>query len=168
MLSLPSRECGLKSLTMDIIKRGIWESLPSRECGLKLRWIGLMIKSTQSLPSRECGLKYKMPQVMAISLETSLPSRECGLKSYKVSTNSLILRVTPFAGVRIEISPPGRRLLILVVTPFVGVWIEMVFRGEISPSKIMSLSLRECRLKSKSLSLGEILDQLTHFMRLVV
>ena len=75
-----------------------------------------------------------------------------------IGNGNIAGNVTPFAGVRIEISPPGRRLLILVVTPFVGVWIEMVFRGEISPSKIMSLSLRECRLKSKSLSLGEILD----------
>ena len=102
MLSLPSRECGLKYYSPSG-----WStpdgSLPSRECGLKFCHLvselavrsvtplaGVWIEITvlqgvygfekESLPSRECGLKWE--PLTGVEMELmSLPSRECGLKS---------------------------------------------------------------------------------------
>ncbi|EDN76095.1 hypothetical protein RUMGNA_03718 [Mediterraneibacter gnavus ATCC 29149] len=56
----------------------------------------------------------------------SLPSRECGLKYSTVQLVFEFRKVTPFAGVWIEI--PSRVFRDQVgknVTPFAGVWIEM-------------------------------------------
>ena len=78
-MSLPSRECGLKSwkylVTIDTLL-----SLPSRECGLKSYKRQDSTILQLSLPSRECGLKCDII-CHATAAGMSLPSRECGLKS---------------------------------------------------------------------------------------
>ena len=101
-LSLPSRECGLKFGLEpgSLVKE---PSLPSRECGLKFGCATKMICTLQSLPSRECGLKYVLA-VIFVLVFASLPSRECGLKFAYRNPTVVIIRVTPFAGVWIEIS----------------------------------------------------------------
>ena len=126
MLSLPSRECGLK-YSQPLSCHWYRSSLPSRECGLKFSaiaylkgmhdvtpfagvWIEIAIrtifdsKCCRSLPSRECGLKY-LSYLLCFILWPSLPSRECGLKSVP-----FVLLLSPF-----------------VVTPFAGVWIEITW-----------------------------------------
>ena len=76
-------------------------SLPSRECGLKSRQLYTVFRPPQSLPSRECGLKCgDIKDLMYAS--ASLPSRECGLKSVTADYHTLVKGVTPFAGVWIE------------------------------------------------------------------
>ena len=57
MLSLPSRECGLK-YDKDVNQAKDILSLPSRECGLKCLLVSEEFRVRMSLPSRECGLKY--------------------------------------------------------------------------------------------------------------
>ena len=57
-MSLPSRECGLKSCSPLIFVQ-VYLSLPSRECGLKFAMQSIMFRNPLSLPSRECGLKYE-------------------------------------------------------------------------------------------------------------
>ena len=56
--SLPSRERGLKSSTLDA-KYDCSLSLPSRERGLKLMVLVCIAVMIQSLPSRERGLKWQ-------------------------------------------------------------------------------------------------------------
>ena len=57
LLSLPSRERGLKSNgTLENVFCNM--SLPSRERGLKSICFGVPLLSPTSLPSRERGLKY--------------------------------------------------------------------------------------------------------------
>ena len=55
----------------------------------------------------------------------SLPSRECGLKFVKIHCDNFHVRVTPFAGVWIEIGWHSRVDVAARVTPFAGVWIEI-------------------------------------------
>ena len=156
-------------------------SLPSRECGLKLLFLDRVLNFLLVTPFAGVWIEMIVP---VSSLKTSICHSLRGSVDWN-NTYHVINQfnyVTPFAGVWIEIlwieeayeiMDEGHSLRGSVdwnfkiandcfytyqVTPFAGVWIEMVFRGEISPSKIMSLSLRECILKSKSLSLGEILD----------
>ena len=103
MLSLPSRECGLKFALIELFEisvkvtpfAGVWieiiltlsfvhlppMSLPSRECGLKFWPMFFLRRSNLSLPSRECGLKYAK-NLGLLLIRLSLPSRECGLKSF--------------------------------------------------------------------------------------
>ena len=57
----------------------------------------------------------------------SLPSRECGLKFVKIHCDNFHVRVTPFAGVWIEIGWHSRVDVAARVTPFAGVWIEIKF-----------------------------------------
>ena len=57
---------------------------------------------------------------------TSLPSRECGLKYVKQIYIMFHVKVTPFAGVWIEIRLNVSDWVHQTVTPFAGVWIEMV------------------------------------------
>ena len=125
VMSLPSRECGLKFQVNQVTVPINIMSLPSRECGLKFRlfrtpqtvifvtplagvWIEIgdsekISQAMQSLPSRECGLKLCGNGHRAGS-ERSLPSRECGLK-FALSMGSICdSTVTPLAGVWIEMS----------------------------------------------------------------
>ena len=70
-------------------------SLPSRERGLKSGKdeIGLIVAS-RSLPSRERGLKYHRRK-LPIMLSRSLPSRERGLKSGMTNVSEEELRRSP-------------------------------------------------------------------------
>ncbi len=56
-----------------------------------------------SLPVRECGLKYLSAERFQGVVE-SLPVRECGLKCRRPSLHQLQRRVTPCAGVWIEMT----------------------------------------------------------------
>ena len=55
----------------------------------------------------------------------SLPSRECGLKSDQITGIDFPHRVTPFAGVWIEMCICLQKSTASSVTPFAGVWIEI-------------------------------------------
>ena len=55
----------------------------------------------------------------------SLPSRECGLKSYSWAYAFPVSKVTPLAGVWIEICLLGQGCNHPRVTPLAGVWIEI-------------------------------------------
>ena len=100
-MSLPSRECGLKSVRERPRFRtgtvtpfaGVWIEMLiihsfSGKC-VVTPFAGVWIEigfnlhavttSYTSLPSRECGLKYRKKDGRLI-LQSSLPSRECGLK----------------------------------------------------------------------------------------
>ena len=55
----------------------------------------------------------------------SLPSWECGLKLCIFVDYTVLICVTPFVGVWIEIPQSVNALTNLSVTPFVGVWIEI-------------------------------------------
>ena len=100
------------------------KSLPSRECGLKCGSVAFSTLASTSLPSRECGLKLLLPYGK-VSFRVSLPSRECGLKCTCRLVTLLACRVTPFAGVWIEICNYTVKLQVRSVTPFAGVWIEI-------------------------------------------
>ena len=144
--SLPSRECGLKCISLilllladrvtpfagvwiEIVSYGLYSisftSLPSRECGLKSFCLPFFSSSAPSLPSRECGLKL-IALLWESFIVSSLPSRECGLKSFWSFSLRIAVLVTPFAGVWIEIPvAPEIALTRDIVTPFAGVWIEI-------------------------------------------
>ena len=103
-------------------------------------------KTYTSLPSRECGLKSVYRSSDKSNLR-SLPSRECGLKFANTVHGYILLLVTPFAGVWIEMEQRRKQLTIssrhslrgsvdwnkgfipkgscIGVTPFAGVWIEI-------------------------------------------
>ena len=76
-------------------------SLPVRECGLKLKLIFKNFNLFLSLPVRECGLKSDFPAHDIINA-MSLPVRECGLKFHGGCAGRSKCRVTPRAGVWIE------------------------------------------------------------------
>ena len=57
--SLPTRECGLKSL-LKFPQMPRTKSLPTRECGLKCKDFWWVKGGAWSLPTRECGLKYEV------------------------------------------------------------------------------------------------------------
>ena len=101
LLSLPVRECGLKSLLSSKVL-SLLQSLPVRECGLKSNgrgasanygvvtpragvWIEIAKDpdrhpgDNRLLPVRECGLKYCSHHQSSTNA-ASLPVRECGLK----------------------------------------------------------------------------------------
>ena len=56
-------------------------SLPTRECGLKFSCASRRCWYCKSLPTRECGLKFA-DVLEADFLGLSLPTRECGLKFF--------------------------------------------------------------------------------------
>ena len=60
-----------------------------------------------SLPLRECGLK-SLKQKMLAQIIMSLPLRECGLKSRCYGNLEYGIKVTPLAGVWIEIKHDGQ------------------------------------------------------------
>ena len=83
-------------------------SLPSWECGLKSLLILRTLHTILSLPSWECGLKFPGWRCLCQSL-LSLPSWECGLKFRALEDIVRGYEVTPFVGVWIEILPLFRR-----------------------------------------------------------
>ena len=103
-------------------------------------------------------------------MKTSLPTRECGLKShlYVIIPSD---RVTPYAGVWIEIFLAISQAATIPVTPYAGVWIEIFKSLIVVPPEsvtpyagvwieinnvlkfnngIGSLPTRECGLKYKN------------------
>ena len=60
----------------------------------------------------------------------SLPLRECGLKLTHLCIKLRKLKVTPLAGVWIEISMPTQDDTKDTVTPLAGVWIEINIKSE--------------------------------------
>ena len=84
----------------------------------------------------------------------SLPSRECGLKFSIEGVQNLIAKVTPLAGVWIEIAHFRSFPSHSGVTPLAGVWIEIEVKPIILASTLRSLPSRECGLKY-----GEGLDR---------
>ncbi len=86
--------------------------------------------------------------------ELSLPLRECGLKLYHNLLWSIILKVTPLAGVWIEIAGPGSGSVGGLVTPLAGVWIEIKFKLKNMDLFKESLPLRECGLKLSAIPIS--------------
>ena len=100
-MSLPTRECGLKSIAVTILViwylvtpyAGVWIEIikmsadPSNKLVTPYAGVWIEIESigqnqtggNESLPTRECGLKYCRYGGQVDVLE-SLPTRECGLK----------------------------------------------------------------------------------------
>ena len=77
-MSLPSWECGLKSV-IQVGLQTIWTSLPSWECGLKLP----QGKTKKAKPGVApfVGVWIEIPEYPSGALPVmSLPSWECGLK----------------------------------------------------------------------------------------
>ena len=68
----------------------------------------------------------------------SLPSRECGLKFVKIHCDNFHVRVTPFAGVWIEIGWHSRVDVAARVTPFAGVWIEIACGVSVYESAVVT------------------------------
>ena len=60
----------------------------------------------------------------------SLPVRECGLKFCKYGTKGQHIRVTPRAGVWIEITAFILLVIAQTVTPRAGVWIEISYQSQ--------------------------------------
>ena len=167
VLSLPSRECGLKfpnlerwSCTCGHSLRGSVDWNDKILCHVICCWVtpfaGVWIEigfnlhavttSYTSLPSRECGLKYRKKDGRLI-LQSSLPSRECGLK----------FLVYPFL-IQWSLSLPSRECGLKLCR-----MVCIVFRLPSLPSrecglklaglcsilaKMWSLPSRECGLKS--------------------
>src|SRR5947209_10369183 len=123
MLSLPTRERGLKPSSRQVRQRSQW-SLPTRERGLKLdgrnryrvhvevaphagAWIETVSRvvrtprRTASLPTRERGLKLS-DQRPRNKGKASLPTRERGLKPPADAAEGSGARVAPHAGAWIE------------------------------------------------------------------
>ena len=142
-------------------------SLPTRECGLKLQYCMKRICTIWSLPTRECGLKFNNTPELIDTIQ-SLPTRECGLKLLFNKAIKREEKVTPYAGVWIEIIHYGYLNYINIghslrgsvdwnirwnvylwkckVTPYAGVWIEIFKECDVNVST-MSLPTRECGLK---------------------
>ena len=144
MLSLPSWECGLKSI-YSLQSNLCPQSLPSWECGLKFTntvhgCILLLVT-----PFVGVWIEIKKSVKMNIASE-SLPSWECGLKYHSSPILRISAMVTPFVGVWIEICRNSSLVPQCSVTPFVGVWIEIskVLRSGWSNRSLPSW---ECGLK---------------------
>ena len=80
MMSLPLRECGLKSrLVPSSVVPEL--SLPLRECGLKLCVDQVEAGQAAVTPLAGVWIEIQMSQRMMQPFQPSLPLRECGLKS---------------------------------------------------------------------------------------
>ncbi len=77
----------------------------------------------------------------------SLPVRECGLKYYRKTDTDRQERVTPCAGVWIEILKAKGEIPFSEVTPCAGVWIEIIIEQFSILILFVSLPVRECGLK---------------------
>ena len=75
----------------------------------------------------------------------------------------LLVFVTPFVGVWIEIASAALNLLVLSVTPFVGVWIEIT-RMKYLRTSLPSLPSWECGLKCRAILLSEAGFYVTPFV----
>ena len=147
-MSLPLRECGLKSDA----EQTYLDSLRHSPCGsvdwnstynafkkagkvvtpLAGVWIEIILlmrlcqSIRKSLPLRECGLKF-ICYATAFLVDQSLPLRECGLKLGRMEQVRARGGVTPLAGVWIEIC--GTFFVILCKTyKNIGGWGEKIGR----------------------------------------
>ena len=166
LVSLPTRECGLKYGVAGRPTRGIlvtpyagvWIEIQLvseiKRMGLVTPYAGVWIEIASiffippfhlSLPTRECGLKYDI-HCPPSPLLVSLPTRECGLKFICFLHRLSDHVVTPYAGVWIEIVKKGWDKSGHIVTPYAGVWIE-ICRVCGKNAAQASLPTRECGLK---------------------
>ena len=83
-------------------------SLPSRERGLKSHRGCRCPAHRSSLPSRERGLKSQIIAKPVVAIP-SLPSRERGLKCAGAPPEQRYRHVAPFAGAWIEMTEPESR-----------------------------------------------------------
>ena len=86
LLSLPSRERGLKYPLIALITCGLFVA-PFAGAWIEIRMPWTRLQGRQSLPSRERGLKY-LSYTSTYLTRQSLPSRERGLKSVIVDTTA--------------------------------------------------------------------------------
>ena len=142
--SLPTRECGLKSLSY-VPTCTSWQVTPYAGVWIEISWSRNALSNSRSLPTRECGLKYKLPWRDKRNISHSLRGSvdwNCLVIVFRDWEASHSLRgsvdwnknkvpqdpeffVTPYAGVWIEITCSGIPNLVVVVTPYAGVWIEI-------------------------------------------
>ena len=101
--------------------------------------------STSSPPSRWCGLKSAKTKSLN-EMNSSPPSRWCGLKSPMICLIAIMLCVTTFAVVWIEIFIPIGFALGFIVTTFAVVWIEIDI-SQYADEYIASPPSRWCGLK---------------------
>ena len=80
----------------------LYKSLPTRECGLKSIWIRMPFNSVLSLPTRECGLKFAWHMYRIICIIVTPYAGVWIEIPYKVYVSPPSI-VTPYAGVWIEI-----------------------------------------------------------------
>ena len=144
--SLPSWECGLKSLgDRHDTKRpsvtpfvGVWIEIQSRATPLM----------EQPCHSLRGSVDWNQRSAVTINQWLmSLPSWECGLKSEVAVIVAIPSLVTPFVGVWIEIILKYPQLIVYKVTPFVGVWIEIQNQKFQEHLDNTSLPSWECGLK---------------------
>ena len=94
-------------------------SLPSRECGLKYQCIIRCVSDCGSLPSRERGLKYRYRR---LNIKHGCVAPFAGawieiISSVMISTS---VKVAPFVGAWIEIAILKSLISEFKVAPFVG------------------------------------------------
>ena len=91
-------------IEIQYIRRGRWiyVSLPTRECGLKSLWLFVIDQQPSSLPTRECGLKYQNTHLWPLlySRHSLRGSVDWNRKIWQLLPWGI---VTPYAGVWIEI-----------------------------------------------------------------
>ena len=101
-MSLPTRECGLKSMllvevspSIDVTPyAGVWIEIANEE----VQKISIAVT-----PYAGVWIEIKWNFVCHLQVYSSLPTRECGLKLFHLQTARLLCLVTPYAGVWIEI-----------------------------------------------------------------
>ena len=126
MLSLPTRECGLKShyhtLLHHIYRHSLrgsvdwnWKAAsavsllavtPYAGVWIEIAWFLLQYQAICVTPYAGVWIEIEKLQVLFRCLQ-SLPTRECGLKFVKCQKWSEQVLVTPYAGVWIEITEYG-------------------------------------------------------------
>ena len=144
LVSLPTRECGLKYGVAGRPTRGI---LVTPYAGV---WIEIQLVSEikrMGLVTPYAGVWIEIASIFFIPpFHLSLPTRECGLKFICFLHRLSDHVVTPYAGVWIEIVKKGWDKSGHIVTPYAGVWIE-ICRVCGKNAAQASLPTRECGLK---------------------
>ena len=100
------------------------QSPPSWWCGLKSAPRRLQAGQSPSPPSWWCGLKC-LPFCFARQHQGSPPSWWCGLKFFAYQKPYILLHVTTFVVVWIEMPSKRSQYVWYTVTTFVVVWIEI-------------------------------------------
>ena len=120
-------------------------SLPTRECGLKSLNIALspvhLSHSLRGSVDWNYLIARHKPQLLNVT-----PYAGVWIEIRSPCVYSVVWIVTPYAGVWIEIGDWCKTWVFERVTPYAGVWIEIFFRT-VNRSWITSLPTRECGLK---------------------